>query len=117
MFWTLTSSPAKILETYVEELNRTSKVSYHLDQNYPNPFNPSTSIRYGLPKNSYVKIEIIDMLGRKVRSLVAEVKQAGYHEANWDGLDDNSNKVASGVYLYTMETKGHMETKKLLLIK
>ena len=90
---------------------------YGLDQNYPNPFNPTTTIEFSLPKNGYVEIMIVDMLGRKVRTLVADSKNASYHQVLWDGLDDNGNSVASGIYIYTLTTRGYTESRKLLLLR
>jgi hypothetical protein len=91
--------------------------TFYLNHNYPNPFNPTTTIEYVLPKNSYVEIQIIDILGQHVRTLVAEEKNAGSHQVTWNGLDDAGNRVASGVYLYRMTAEGYTETRKLLLIR
>jgi len=83
-----------------------------LYQNYPNPFNPSTTIKYDLPKQSRVKIEVYDILGRKVATLVDETRIAGSYQVIW-----NANRSASGVYFYRIETGNYCATKKLLLLK
>jgi hypothetical protein len=71
--------------------------SYALHQNYPNPFNPSTVIRYDLPYQSRVKLEVFNILGQKVVTLVDEVKPAGYKQAVWQG-----DLVSSGLYIYRL---------------
>jgi len=94
-----------------------SPADFTLGQNYPNPFNPLTTISYALPKNCFVEITIIDILGRQIRSLLSENRSHGNHSVTWNGLDDAGNQVASGVYLYMLKTGGYTETKKLLLIR
>lgn len=85
---------------------------FQLHQNYPNPFNPSTTIKFGLAKNSLVKISVYDMLGREVAQLVNEKLNAGTHEATF-----NASNLTSGTYFYKLETEYFTETKKMLLIK
>ncbi len=75
-------------------------LQFNLQQNYPNPFNPTTEIKYGLPVNGLTTLEIFNLRGQKVRTLVNEKKSAGYHHIVWDGRDDFGNSVASGVYIY-----------------
>jgi hypothetical protein len=86
--------------------------SYELFQNYPNPFNPSTLIRYSVPKTSDVKIEIFDLFGRNISTLVNVRKSAGEYSINFDGTN-----LASGVYLYKLETGNYFEVKKMVLMK
>lgn len=83
-----------------------------LAQNYPNPFNPSTTIRYELPAASQVRLSVFDMLGREVSVLVDERKEAGVHEARFDG-----SGLASGVYLYRMQSGEFVQTKQLVLVR
>jgi len=85
---------------------------FALSQNYPNPFNPQTTVKFALPKDSHVKIEIFDLLGRKVVTLVDEDREAGVHEVIW-----NSDKTASGIYFYRMEADGFSKTNKMLLLR
>jgi hypothetical protein len=85
---------------------------FSLSQNYPNPFNPQTAVKYALPRDSHVKIEIFDLLGRKVQTLVNEDKEAGVHEVIW-----NADRAASGIYFYRMETEGFTRTNKMLLLR
>jgi len=91
---------------------------FFLADNYPNPFNPSTSISFGLPKDSFVKLEVFNLLGQKVKTLLAGNQRAGYKQIVWDGRDGAGKAVASGVYFYRLATDGDFEqTKKMLLVK
>lgn len=86
--------------------------NFTLVQNYPNPFNASTTIAYGLPRDSEITIEIFDILGREVELLVQEERPAGYHRAIWDVGD-----CPSGIYFYRLEAGDHVETRSCLLLK
>jgi flagellar hook assembly protein FlgD len=72
---------------------------------------------YDLAQNRYVELKVIDLLGRQIRILVAQARDAGHHQVTWNGLDDRGQPVASGVYLYTLKAEGYTETRKLLLIR
>ncbi len=85
---------------------------YELSQNYPNPFNPTTQIRFGLPINSFVKLEVFNMVGQKVSTVVNERKPSGWHEVTFD-----ASNLASGIYIYRIQAANFAETKKLVLIK
>ena len=85
---------------------------YSISQNYPNPFNASTVIRYNLPERSHVTIEIYDLLGRKVETLVQEERSAGYHQVVWDAED-----VPSGVYFYRIQAGNCIMSRRMLLLK
>jgi len=85
---------------------------YMVEQNYPNPFNPSTEIRYQIPENGHVKLEIFDILGNLVTTLVDQELNAGYHSYNW-----NASGLSSGVYLYRITSGKFVATKKLMLMK
>ena len=73
---------------------------FRLEQNYPNPFNPKTAISYQLAANSFVNLEVFDVLGRKVSTLVNEVHPAGSHTVHWD-----ASTVSSGVYYYRLQAR------------
>jgi subtilisin-like proprotein convertase family protein len=83
-----------------------------LYQNYPNPFNPVTVIKYSIPKANYVSLAIYDILGREIKTLVNEYRQAGTYTINWD-----ASNYPSGIYFYRLNTKNFTDTKKMVLIK
>jgi hypothetical protein len=91
--------------------------SFSLFQNYPNPFNPSTIIQYTIPLRSQVLIDVYDILGRRVRTLLNEVRDAGTYEIEWNGRDDSGIPVSSGLYLYRFSSEGTNIIKKMMLIK
>lgn len=88
-----------------------------LQPNYPNPFNPSTTLRFGLPNAGWVRLEIFDMLGRKVRTLEDKFFEAGYHSAVWDGRDDQGREVSSGVYYHRLSAEGVRVSRKMSMVK
>jgi len=90
---------------------------FELSQNYPNPFNPTTTIEYSVPSRTDVRIEIFNVLGQKVRTLVNESKAAGSYRVEWNGFDHSGNPVSTGVYLYRFQAGDVVQTKKMLLIK
>ncbi len=83
-----------------------------LHQNYPNPFNPSTTIQFDLPARSYVSLNVYDVLGRLVGTLVRNQQAAGSHRVTW-----NAAGYASGVYVYCLQADGVIQTRKLLIVK
>jgi hypothetical protein len=88
-----------------------------LGQNSPNPFNPVTVIHYQLPSHAHVRIEVFNIAGRRVRTLVNGEEDAGYRSVVWDGTDDGGARVASGVYLYRMEAGDFTAKKMMVLLK
>ncbi len=86
-------------------------------QNYPNPFNPNTSIEFYLAERSYVRLEVFDLLGRRVRTLIKGVAAAGRHQIAWDGKTDRGGQASSGVYLYRMTAGRYSESRKMILLK
>jgi len=85
--------------------------------NYPNPFNPSTTFRYELSGPGRVSLNVYNMLGQLVRTVVNEDQGEGYHEALWDGRNEAGSTVASGIYVYRMSMGTFMDTGKMLLMK
>lgn len=85
---------------------------FELEQNYPNPFNPSTTIRYSIPEAEHVTLKVYDELGREIKTLVDENKQAGQHEVQFNG-----SGLASGIYYYRITSGKFSEVKKLILMK
>jgi hypothetical protein len=90
---------------------------YKLYQNYPNPFNPSTKIKFTLPETAKVTVRVYDMLGREIRTLVNAEHTSGTHEVIWSGDNDMGQKVASGIYMYSISTSKFVQTKKMILLK
>ncbi len=86
--------------------------SFKMQQNYPNPFNPSSIIQYDIPKTSFVKVSVYDILGREIRVLVNEEKSPGRYEINFD-----ARGLASGIYFYIIRTGEFTQLKKMILMK
>jgi hypothetical protein len=95
----------------------TMPTKYSLGQNYPNPFNPSTTIKYEIPVFGKVALEVFNILGVRVATLVNDVQEAGFYQVVWDGRDMNHNTVATGVYLYRVKAGEFNSVKKMLLLK
>lgn len=90
---------------------------YILSQNYPNPFNSSTMISYQIPKNINVSIEIYNILGQKVASLVDKRQNAGRYQIQWEGKNQKGEEIASGLYILRFSTSDFVQSKKLLLLR
>ncbi len=95
-----------------------AKRSPQLYQNYPNPFNPSTTISYYLPEDADVTLAVFDVKGRAVTVLVRGRDTAGEHSVTWNGLNDNGQRVSSGIFLYRLTVNGKpAATRKMILIE
>ncbi|MCG8605218.1 T9SS type A sorting domain-containing protein, partial [bacterium] len=92
-------------------------LEFALEQNYPNPFNPETTIQYRLNMAGAVSLQIFNLLGQEIRTLIEEKQTAGVHSVTWDGLDNAGHPVASGVYVYRLTTATAGATRKLVLIR
>jgi hypothetical protein len=103
--------------THVAEPSTEIPSAFRLYQNTPNPFNPSTRIAFDLAEQAEVALEIHDVLGGKLRTLVAGVRAAGSHDVVWDGLDHLGQPIGSGQYYYTLRVGDFQKTRKLLLVK
>jgi hypothetical protein len=90
---------------------------YALGQNFPNPFNPSTTLSYSLKQAGHVTLNIYNILGQNVRTLVDEYQDAANYTKLWDGRDDSGNNVASGVYFYRIRSGDFTDIKKMVLMK
>ncbi len=101
----------------VEDELTFSPRTYALEQNYPNPFNPETTIEYTLPKPSFVRLVIYDMLGQEVRTLVNEFQQSGVESVIWDGKNNQGQSVPSGHYVYRIIANGFTKSSKSVLLK
>ncbi len=98
--------------TSVENTGNLLPQKFSLYQNYPNPFNPITKIKFILPKSGRVVLDVYNMLGQKVTTLMNGEMNVGYHEVQFDGSD-----MASGVYYYQLEAGDFMEVKRMILLK
>jgi len=104
--------------TGVDDENRDNlPASYALSQNYPNPFNPSTVIEFQLPSKVMVDVEIFNILGQKVRTLVSGTLPVGQHSVTWDGHLKGGRAAPTGVYIYRLRTSEVSLTRKMLLLK
>ena len=90
---------------------------FELFQNNPNPFNQSTQIGFILGKSDFVNLNVYDMLGRRIKTLVSERLPAGYNSVTWNGTDESGKDVTSGIYLYELKSGDFTETRKLMLLK
>lgn len=90
---------------------------YSITQNYPNPFNPTTTIEFSLPKHSSVSIDIYNILGQKIKTLVSTKLTAGSYNVNWDGANSDGVSVATGIYFYRLKADEFVKTRKMLLLK
>ncbi|MCP4724433.1 MAG: T9SS type A sorting domain-containing protein [bacterium] len=91
---------------------------YELLQNYPNPFNPTTTISFNLPKAERVTVEMFNMLGQKVRTLVSDdLRAPGTNRIMFDGLNDSGARLASGVYVYRLRAGSFTKSKRMVMIK
>jgi hypothetical protein len=105
-FWFANQTPVGVED---EELIPTV---YELYQNFPNPFNPSTKIKYSIPEASHVLIEIFNLLGEKIASLVNTEQKAGFYT-----VDFNASFLSSGFYIYRIQANNFVKVKKMVLLK
>jgi hypothetical protein len=90
----------------------TMPTEYNLSQNYPNPFNPTTSIQFSIPKESFVKLSVFNVIGQRIQVLVNQNMSAGNYKVNFD-----ASKLNSGMYIYRIETADYTSVRKMLLVK
>ena len=101
----------------VDNRNETFPQGFALEQNFPNPFNPTTTLRFDLPEVSDATVTIFNMLGQKVRVFNMNDTPAGYHSVTWDATNDLGEQVGAGVYLYQLQAKDFVKTRKMVLLK
>ena len=109
-------------ETYLEQnignVVHIQPAGFELQQNFPNPFNPVTRIRFQVPEDQLVQIEIYDVLGRKIRTLVDGFKAAGFYEVMWNGRNESGFETASGIYFYRIKSASSgVLTRRMLKLK
>jgi hypothetical protein len=101
----------KVLDIEQDEQSQVP-LSYNLSQNYPNPFNPRTIINYELRMTNDVELNIYNLLGQKITTLVSNKQQAGKYSVEWD-----ASELASGIYYYELRTSNFRDVKKMVLMK
>jgi hypothetical protein len=101
-----------VIQVNPEAVREELPAEFTLNQNYPNPFNPTTVISYELPEAADVRLQVFDMAGRQVATLVSGQVGAGRHTVNFD-----ASSLSSGVYMYRLQTQSGVFTRKLTLIK
>ncbi|MCL2064748.1 MAG: T9SS type A sorting domain-containing protein [Candidatus Cloacimonetes bacterium] len=109
------SVTVKIIVTNIDETILPTQTE--LVGNYPNPFNPETTLHFKLANNSRIVIEVFNIRGQIVKSLVDEYFSAGDYKVHWNGTDDMERSVTSGIYFYRMKTDDIVQTKRMLLLK
>jgi Secretion system C-terminal sorting domain len=117
---TLYVAALDLIETYPNAVNESiSNVpeNFQLFQNYPNPFNPSTAISYQIPQSSFVTLEIFNVLGQKISTLVNANQMTGKHTVTWNGRDSFGKEVSTGIYFYRIKAGNFSSTKKMILLR
>jgi hypothetical protein len=108
-------------ESYIREMSLSQLPTvFTLSQNFPNPFNPETTIEYSIPEGTSthtVTLEIYNLLGQKIRTLVDTPQSPGFYSVRWDGMNDGGHSVPSGVYLYIIRTGSFTEVHRMTLLR
>jgi PKD repeat protein len=105
------------VETYEQAKAAVIPEQFELFQNYPNPFNPTTRIEFSLPQPGKVRLDVYNIAGQVVQTLIDGQLDAGYHGVVWDGRDGDGRPVASGIYFYRLQTADVTATRKMVLLK
>ncbi|MBN1997688.1 T9SS type A sorting domain-containing protein, partial [candidate division KSB1 bacterium] len=103
--------------TWVNHSDHSFPFRFFLKQNYPNPFNPSTTIKFTVPAPAHVKLEVFNVNGQHVRTLVDETQTAGIHTVEWNGLTDTGECVSSGMYFYRLSVEGIFQERCAVLVR
>jgi len=102
--------------TSIEDKQNLSN-DFQLHQNFPNPFNPSTQIGFQLPASEFVQLEVYNLIGQKVRTLINQNRPAGVQQVTWDARDDAGRELPAGIYYYQLRSSNFQQTRKMLLVK
>ena len=110
---------------YLDETDSTSMSSKYTIQtphlfsisNYPNPFNIKTNINFYLTTDTFLSIVIHDIMGKNIKRILSGNQMAGQNSIQWDGTNNKGDTVSAGVYFFSIEAEGHLETKKMILLK
>ena len=105
------------VDEYLQK-NSTSLTTYELKESFPNPFNQTTNIRFILPRADKIRVSIINILGKEIKSLYDNHQlESGLHSITWDGTNDAGHTVSSGLYLIRFQTSSYVEMKGVVFIK
>ena len=104
------------IDISMSEQAGTAPAAFVLYDNFPNPFNPETTIKFELPQDEFVTLEIYNIAGAKIRTLVHSAYKAGVHTIQWDGAKENGDKASSGAYLYRFTAGAFIKTGKMMLL-
>jgi len=102
---------------YLSTIDETVPATFALHENYPNPFNPTTTFRFDIPEFSDVNVVIYNMLGQKVKTFNMNSISAGSHSIKWNATNELGDPVGAGVYLYQLQAKNFVKTRKMVLLK
>jgi len=116
-FWQGAGRAARPTAVEEDPADTTIPQAFHLNQNYPNPFNPTTTISYGLAEPSTVLLEMFNVLGQKIRTLVTAHQTAGTYSIQWDACTDDGLPVSSGIYIYRLQAGDFVQVRQMLLLK
>ncbi|MFC1572780.1 FlgD immunoglobulin-like domain containing protein, partial [Candidatus Eisenbacteria bacterium] len=111
------STPVAVIPTAVEERESGVSLKYSLSQAQPNPFDGSTTIRYSLGNRTHVEVAVYDVRGRRVRTMVDGVQDAGDHRLEWNGADQGGQTLGSGIYFMRYEAAGRVIWRKATLLR
>jgi hypothetical protein len=112
--WSFTTGDIVSVERFDNEI----PTDFVLGQNYPNPFNPTTHIRFALPEGVTVRLEVYNMLGQRIATLIdGEFINAGLYETTWNARDDEGRDVSSGIYMYRIAAGDFVDLKRMIFIK
>ncbi len=110
-------SPEIDVQITFNDDNNAANSCTKLYANYPNPFNPETTIQFSLKENASVNLDIYNIKGQKVKSLINDKMNKGMHKIIWNGKNNENNKCASGIYFYKLKTKDYSKISKMLMLK
>jgi subtilisin family serine protease len=106
-----------VTEFAENEVKEELPIRFELYKNYPNPFNPETIIRFDISKLTDVRLEIFNVLGQKIKTLINERKKPGNYRTRWNGTDNSEKIVSSGIYIYRLKAGDFVANRKMILIK
>ena len=94
-----------------------SQIPIKFLKNYPNPFNPTTKIAFEIGESGKTKVEVFNVKGQKIKTLLNEKMEIGKHSVMWNGNDSNNKRVSSGMYFYKVTVNGNQKTNKMIMLK